>query len=244
MSCLSIQPLKILPDGLSQKSQTATKQLSKKVRITLLPTIYKINEIFESIQGEGLNTGRPAIFVRLSGCNLSCKWCDTKEHEIIKFKLTAKEVLKRIQALSEQRILIVITGGEPMMQPLSELFAVLSDFGYIIAVETNGTIVQQNLDNCSGVFYAVAPKSDNLWEYNIKRADEIKIVVDDSDNCFKILKNLAVYNTSVPIWLQPESNRPDMIQKCEKIINGYATKNKLLSQIRIGHQIHKIRGWK
>lgn len=97
----------------------------------------KVNEIFYSIQGEGAHTGYPAIFVRFSGCNLNCPFCDTDfkkytemdEHEIV------LEVMKQSSSCK----LVVLTGGEPTLQANSKLLGLLHDKGYYIAIETNGT---------------------------------------------------------------------------------------------------------
>ena len=97
---------------------------------------YKITEIFYSIQGEGFWVGTPCIFIRLSGCNLSCSWCDTK-HEIKK-ELNESEILEEIKQYPTK--MVVITGGEPTQQLLIDLLMGLKMAGYKIHLETNGTI--------------------------------------------------------------------------------------------------------
>lgn len=102
---------------------------------------YKINEIFYSIQGEGGYVGTPMVFVRFSGCNLKCPWCDTN-HQKGK-KLTSKEIIKAIQKLVPtpgMLLPVCLTGGEPMLQVDRELELNLIGVGYILHLETNGTL--------------------------------------------------------------------------------------------------------
>ena len=79
----------------------------------------KVNEIFFSICGEGYNTGKPTIFIRLSGCNLKCKWCDTPNHNKGK-KMTVETIMKHIKKYPSKNV--CITGGEPTIQNLHCLY--------------------------------------------------------------------------------------------------------------------------
>ena len=87
---------------------------------------YKVNEIFYSIQGEGRHAGRAAIFVRFSGCNLKCPFCDTdfKKYE----EMEAIDILNKIQLLSPDCKFIVFTGGEPTLQVDEELTTLLQNY--------------------------------------------------------------------------------------------------------------------
>lgn len=96
----------------------------------------RINEIFYSLQGEGRWAGTPCVFVRLSGCNLRCDFCDTK-HQTSK-EYSDGEILREIQKYMPCKH-IVLTGGEPTLQNLDPLIDLLLDNGYYIAIETNGT---------------------------------------------------------------------------------------------------------
>jgi 7-carboxy-7-deazaguanine synthase len=102
-----------------------------------------ITEIFKSIQGEGTRTGLPCIFVRLTGCNLRCTWCDTAYAFYGGTKLSLDEVIERVRPLSgdgpNRVTLVEITGGEPLLQPETPALAekLLAD-GYTVMIETSG----------------------------------------------------------------------------------------------------------
>ena len=95
----------------------------------------RINEIFYSLQGEGRNTGRAAIFIRFSGCNLRCPFCDTDFHDYT--EMSDEDIVNAI-APYETR-LVVLTGGEPTLQADAPFIALLHSHGYEVAMETNGT---------------------------------------------------------------------------------------------------------
>lgn len=96
----------------------------------------RVNEIFYSLQGEGHFTGSAAIFIRLSGCNIKCSFCDT-DHQAFR-TMTYQEILDTISQWPSRHI--VITGGEPALQLTDSFIAVLHDGGYFVQVETNGTL--------------------------------------------------------------------------------------------------------
>lgn len=102
-----------------------------------------ITEIFKSIQGEGTRAGLPCIFVRLTGCNLRCTWCDTAYAFYGATKMSVEEVLTRVSELAGDRphriSVVEITGGEPLLQPETpELAAKLLAAGYTVMIETSG----------------------------------------------------------------------------------------------------------
>jgi 7-carboxy-7-deazaguanine synthase len=102
-----------------------------------------IAEIFKSIQGEGTRAGLPCIFVRLTGCNLRCTWCDTAYAFYGGTKLSLEDVIEKVRALSgdgrDPVKLVEITGGEPLLQPETPALAekLLAD-GYTVMIETSG----------------------------------------------------------------------------------------------------------
>ena len=94
-----------------------------------------INEIFYSLQGEGYNSGTAAVFVRLSGCNLRCPFCDTRHESGT--EMSEEEILAQVSSYPAN--LVVITGGEPSLQLTETLVDALHGLGRKVAVETNGT---------------------------------------------------------------------------------------------------------
>ena len=132
----------------------------------------KINEIFYSLQGEGYHSGTPAVFVRFSGCNLRCPFCDTRHEEGT--EMDEAEIIAAVSRYPAR--LVVVTGGEPSLQLTASLVDALHKAGKLVAVETNGTRpLPENVD-----WVTLSPKSayvDNA-EVVLSRADEIKVVYD------------------------------------------------------------------
>lgn len=133
---------------------------------------YRINEIFYSIQGEGMWSGRAAIFIRFSGCNLKCPFCDTDFSDSDPY--TATEILGAIQGYPTR--FIVLTGGEPTLQVDDDLVWYLKKNGYTVAMETNGTFpLPFGLD-----WVTVSPKDMFVSNAKIvlKDCNELKVVFD------------------------------------------------------------------
>jgi 7-carboxy-7-deazaguanine synthase len=104
-----------------------------------------VNEIFFSIQGEGTRAGRPSAFVRLTGCPLRCRWCDTAYAFHEGTRRSEDEVVAELTALSTR--LVCLTGGEPLAQPAAfSLVARLVDAGWEVVVETSGHVSLAGLD--------------------------------------------------------------------------------------------------
>ncbi len=136
--------------------------------------MYQVNEIFYSLQGEGRHTGRAAVFVRFSGCNLRCPFCDTdfSAHT----QMTAADI---IGAISQWRAcgFVVLTGGEPSLQADDALVEALHQAGFYVAVETNGTKALPTAVD----WVTWSPK--DLFDCQVpplalKKIDEIKVVFD------------------------------------------------------------------
>ena len=129
----------------------------------------RINEIFYSIQGEGRFTGTPAVFLRFSGCNLRCPFCDT-DHSAFE-ELSEAEIVSRVGKYPARHL--VVTGGEPLLQFQESLARALHREGFFIQVETNGTIaLGEGLEKLVD-WVTCSPKS---LPVNLKRIDELKVV--------------------------------------------------------------------
>ena len=138
--------------------------------------MYAIAEIFESLQGEGRNTGRPCVFVRFAGCNLKCPWCDTDHSR--RFELSLEDLVKEVSAFRARSV--VITGGEPTMQDgMPELVAALKEAGFWIAVETNGTGDVGWLEFAD--YVSCAPKAEFPDSLRLDHADEVRVVASSED---------------------------------------------------------------
>jgi 7-carboxy-7-deazaguanine synthase len=100
----------------------------------------QITEIYKSIQGESTHAGLPCVFVRLTGCNLRCSWCDSEYTFTGGHRMALEEVLQEVERLSPDGGLVEITGGEPMLQEreVVPLMQRLLDTGYTVLLETSG----------------------------------------------------------------------------------------------------------
>ena len=140
---------------------------------------YRIVEIFASLQGEGANTGMPAVFLRFGGCNLACPWCDTDYNT--SESLDEAEIVARVAALQPRAL--IVTGGEPFIQEgLGDLLARFKERGYWIGVETNGLRRPPQAWRGRIDYLAVSPKALYADLYDdaqmVRQADEVRIVVD------------------------------------------------------------------
>lgn len=138
--------------------------------------MFKVNEIFYSLQGEGRNTGRAAVFIRFAGCNLRCSFCDT-EFDSYR-EMSADEIVDAISVWPSR--FVVLTGGEPTLQVDDAFVELLHQHGYEVAMESNGTRpAPRNLD-----WLTVSPKdwwkaSGGWWTEHRSRINEVKIVFDE-----------------------------------------------------------------
>lgn len=158
-----------------------TTQAAKGSGIDLL----RINEIFHSLQGESRQAGRPCVFVRLTGCNLRCVWCDTEYAFEQGEKMTCDTILDTVSRFATRYVLI--TGGEPLLQPqVHRLIAALLDRGYEVGLETGGSLDIAPVDprvtiimdlKCPGS----GMQTSNLWNNveRLKATDEVKFVLAD-----------------------------------------------------------------
>ncbi len=147
----------------------------------------QITEIYKSIQGESTHAGLPCVFVRLTGCNLRCSWCDSEYTFTGGHRMTIEEVVEEVEQLSPSG-LVEITGGEPMLQEreVVPLMQRLLDEGYTVLLETSGERPLERVPK--GVIKIVDVKCPNSGEpdtFHIENlealdsADEVKFVLSD-----------------------------------------------------------------
>lgn len=202
------------------------------------PPILRVTEIFTSIQGEGLRQGEPTIFIRFTGCNLNCAFCDTKYARRGGKLHSVDRILEEIRKMREgfPADWACLTGGEPLMQDLTELTEGLKKEGFQIQVETNGVLYQ----DLPVDWYSVSPKPENYDyrpEYR-KKAKEVKIIVVKELNIKPIRRLRKEFPQEIPIVLQPQSNRKWSISLGKKLINQAMKEG--LKNIRFSCQLHKI----
>ncbi|NJD57374.1 MAG: radical SAM protein [Nitrospirae bacterium] len=149
----------------------------------------KVCEIFTSIQGESTYAGIPCVFVRLSGCNLRCTYCDTRYSYEEGEKLAVDDVMKRVEQAG--RRLVEITGGEPLLQKddTDQLSRMLLDAGYAVLIETNGTFPIGAIDRRVTVIIDVKTPGSGMSERidvtnfeHLKTTDEVKFVICDRND--------------------------------------------------------------
>ncbi|WP_371379119.1 7-carboxy-7-deazaguanine synthase QueE [Thalassotalea aquiviva] len=218
---------------------------------------YKINELFETLQGEGSFTGQPSIFIRLQGCPVGCAWCDTKhtwevnpESEVTTdivlnknaetdewVNLSPEQVLQVVENKQYRAKHLVITGGEPCMFDLTPLCELFEKHGYSTQVETSGTFEILVSDAC---WVTVSPKINMRGGYKVlktalERANEIKHPVatqNHVDELKALLKEHGILNK--PIYLQPISQKERATQ--------LAIETCIANNWRLSVQVHKYIG--
>ena len=145
--------------------------------------LLRVSEIFASLQGESTTVGVPTVFVRLTGCPLRCRWCDTTYAFRGGERLTIDEILARVSDLGLPEV--CVTGGEPLAQAACrDLLATLADAGHRVSLETSGALSIAGLDpRVRCVMDLKAPGSGeadkNLWDNldHLRPHDEVKFVL-------------------------------------------------------------------
>lgn len=135
---------------------------------------YRVNEIFLSLQGEGFWTGTPMVFLRFSGCNLACPFCDTNHAPGT--DMSSDEIVASVLSAAGECRRVCVTGGEPALQLDQKLVAALHAAGFKLHVETNGTLALPE-----GIDWVVcSPKEDFVANAAVvlPKADELKLVFD------------------------------------------------------------------
>ncbi len=170
--------------------------------------VLDIEEIFPTLQGEGPYVGWPAVFVRLGGCNLTCEFCDT---EFENFKpLSLDAVLERVNQFASvqgKRIseLVVITGGEPLRQPIAPLCEALLEQDYLVQIETNGTLYRPLP---YGVDIICSPKSTKghyhpIREDLLERVSAFKFIISAQQPDYAIVQEVGQSLLDIPVYVQP-----------------------------------------
>ena len=199
----------------------------------------KINEIFYSLQGEGAHTGIPSVFIRFSGCNLACPFCDTQHQNGV--LMSDDEIIRKVNTFPAKWI--VLTGGEPALHIDAEFVKRLrEETGKKVAIETNGTVkLPQGID-----WITVSPKegicgdgySPGVGRVVVEKADEIKVV--DVGQSLSQYFDFTCRQPSTLMYLQPCYVNDEK----ERDANRQRTVNRVLEDPRwqLSLQTHRILG--
>jgi 7-carboxy-7-deazaguanine synthase len=152
----------------------------------------QITEIYKSLQGESTHAGLPCVFVRLTGCNLRCSWCDSEYTFQGGHKMTSEEVWNELRRLSPNGGLVEITGGEPMLQEreLVPLMCQLLEAGYRVLLETSGERPLERVP--AGVIKIVDVKCPNSGEADTFRSENLETLTANDEVKF-VLSGRADY---------------------------------------------------
>ena len=210
---------------------------------------YEVVEKFVSINGEGTKAGQLAVFIRFKGCNLNCKYCDTKwanEQEALSQTMTEEEILEYVLSTGVKNV--TLTGGEPLLRnDIEKVITVLAENNLNVEIETNGSIYldkirKLNKENvtftmdyklsCSGM-----EQSMNLGNFDILNSnDTVKFVVGNREDLIKTKQIIEKYNLygKCNIYISPVFG---MIEP-EEIVNFM--KENVMNDVNMQIQLHKI----
>jgi 7-carboxy-7-deazaguanine synthase len=213
-----------------------------------------VTEIFRSIQGESTHAGLPCIFVRLTGCNLRCRWCDTAYAFYGGTKMAVEEVLARVSELSgpiADGTLVELTGGEPLLQPECVLLAErLLAAGHIVLIETSGERPVGTLPR--EVVKIVDVKCPDSGEYGTFRLENLQ-ALDEKDEIKFVIASRQDYE-----FARDFTSEHDLTQRVRQVLfspvssdplgNWPGLEARLLAEwiladrlpVRLGLQMHKF----
>ena len=208
----------------------------------------QVHSIFRTIQGEGPFTGRPAVFIRLAGCNLQCPGCDT-DYTSNRESLDPWEIVDRVSHLASDGDLVVISGGEPFRQSIALLVRFLvQDIGMEVQIETNGTLYDPQFPYCLCTIVC-APKAGKVHKDLQRHISAYKYVLRHHDVLEDGLPGHVLGHSAHPhvarphegytgqVYLQPEDAK-------DPTINAANLAATIQSCMKHGHtfslQVHKI----
>lgn len=205
-----------------------------------------IDEIFKSIQGEGLDSGLPCIFVRFWGCNVGCKYCDTEQCIDNKKRTSVGKIMNKIHSMGINRV--CITGGEPLLQDevMPLVYELLSE-DYKVSIETSGCVPIEPPSYRRSYRYIMDVKcpSSGVSTKNVLSnlalltpQDEVKFVVADKKDYEYSKKILNFYPTSAQVLYSPVWG-----SDVGKDLANWLIKDKMYNA-RVQTQLHKVLGVK
>ncbi len=201
----------------------------------------QVVEIFRSLQGEGVRAGMPCSFVRLAGCNLRCKWCDSQYAWEGGEEMSLEAIVRRVEQLDLPRV--ELTGGEPLIHPEAPtLLGRFCDEGYETLLETNGSLDISEIDprvvrivdiKCPSSGQAEKMRWENLDL--LTHIDEVKFVLADRDDFDYACRILSQYELPARclVTLSPVAGKLDPTQLAQWILDARAN-------VRLGLQLHRL----
>jgi 7-carboxy-7-deazaguanine synthase len=203
-------------------------------------SILEVKKIFSTLQGEGLFAGYPSVFIRLGGCNLACKFCDTDFEDF--HKMDVKEILNKVDYLSRGKIkLVVITGGEPFRQEISHLCDELISKNYDVQIETNGTLYRK-INSKVNIVCSPKPTENGyskIREDLLSRINALKFLVSKYHKNYDFVPDVGQSKYNIPVYVQA-------IDEYDEIKNrmnlDYAIEIAKNNCYRLSVQIHKYIG--
>lgn len=202
-----------------------------------------ISEIFHSLQGEGKNTGKPSIFIRFAGCNLSCTWCDSKytwhkdflEYEHMDFE----SICKTVNDLSKEHNTcqhIIFTGGEPLMfqaiiEKIMKFFA-----GFTFEVETNGSFATELSFDQINVSYKLKNAQTRDYDLKIPPQNNVnyKFVVDTQDEIKEVQNIASKYHIpNQQIYLMPQGTDTETLMQKTQWLSELCKKHNMNLSTRL-----------
>jgi organic radical activating enzyme len=203
-----------------------------------------VKETFLTIQGEGILVGMPAVFVRLGGCNLACNFCDTEFEEF--HNVSVQHLLDNINTLANtidtnKKKLVVITGGEPFLQPIEKFCNDLVNAGYLVQIETNGTIYRPVHKE---VIVMCSPKNNGhgymqLREDLLQRISALKFIISASNTLYNQVNEVGQSKYNIDVYIQPMDEYNEVKNKANLEL---AIELAIKHGYRLSLQIHKYIG--
>lgn len=203
-----------------------------------------VNEIFSSIEGEGIRTGYPVTFIRLYGCNIHCPYCDTRYAcEGGEFtQMTVDEIVDKVKDFGWSRV--TITGGEPLIhRDVDNLIYLLTYLGYEVNIETNGTVFVGEYTDFDKVILTVDYKSissgmntkmDTANIDALRKQDVLKFVVGTMEDLEDMKRIVLNRMPQCQIFVSPVFGQIEPVQIVDFIKENH------LDNVRVQVQLHKI----
>jgi 7-carboxy-7-deazaguanine synthase len=213
----------------------------------------QVCEIFRSLQGEGIFTGVPSVFLRVVGCNMFCTWCDTPQRLDDGTPWQEQELAEHLGETLKQGDHLVFTGGEPTLQyeAFEQMVRLLKNKSWV-TIETNGkTAIEMPMVD----LISVSPKLKNsgnrlptepesvaaLIRLNVTKYFQLKFVVDKPEDIEEIslfVKNSGINKEMIPVYLMPQAQTPEELQSKMLMVSELCKEHGFL----FGDRLH-VRIW-